>query len=133
VNLRPLTREARQLALLWGVVVVSVLALRPFWLALAPLMPACPFRQITGIPCPSCGSTHAAVALMHGRLGVALAANPLAAIAGVVFLAGGLVAPLWAALGWPVPNVPAPLPRWMRTVLATGLLVGWAYLIMKSQ
>ena len=102
------------MALLWGVVTVSTVVLRPFSLAVAPLMPACPFRAITGIPWPTCGSTHAAVALMHGRLGAALAANPLATLAGIAFFAGGLAAPLWAALRWPVPDVPAPLPGWLR-------------------
>ena len=38
--LRPLAREDRQIALLWGVLAASSLLLRPFWLTLAPLMPA---------------------------------------------------------------------------------------------
>jgi hypothetical protein len=130
VSLRPPTREERQLALLWGVAAASALVLRPFWLAVAPLMPACPFRQITGVPCPTCGSTHAAVALMHGRLGAALAANPLAAFAGIAFFAGGIVAPLWAALGWPVFSVPAPLPRWLRATLVAAIVANWAWLLM---
>ncbi len=129
MRLRPPTREERQLAFLWGVVTASVVVLRPFWLAAAPLLPACPFRAITGIPCPTCGSTHAAVALMHGRLGAALAANPLAVLAGVAFLAGGLAAPLWAALGWPVLDVPAPLPRWLRAALVVVIVANWAWLI----
>ncbi len=127
---RPPTREERQLAFLWGVVTVSTVVLRPFWLALAPLLPACPFRAITGIPCPTCGSTHAAVALMHGRVGAALAANPLAALVGAAFLVGGLVAPLWAALGWPVPEVPAPLPRWLRAAIVATIVANWAWLIV---
>ncbi len=129
MSLRPPTREERQLALLWGVAAASALVLRPFWLAVAPLMPACPFRAITGIPCPTCGSTHAAVALMHGRLGAALAANPLATFAGIAFFAGGLAAPVWAALRWPVLDVPAPLPRWLRAAIVAALLASWAYLI----
>ena len=30
--------------------------------------PGCLFRLITGLPCPSCGLTHAFIALGHGRL-----------------------------------------------------------------
>ncbi len=130
MKLRPPTREERQLARLWGGVAASTLVLRPFWLAMAPLMPACPFRAITGIPCPTCGTTHAALALMHGRLGAALAANPLATLAGVAFFAGGLAAPLWAALGWPVPDVPAPLPRWLRGVIVATIVANWAWLVL---
>jgi len=40
--------EERQVALLWGVVAISSIALRPFWLALAPFAPRCPFRVLTG-------------------------------------------------------------------------------------
>ena len=130
MRFRPPTREERQLALLWGVVAVAVAVLRPFWLAVAPLMPACPFRAITGIPCPTCGSTHAAVALMHGRLGAALAANPLATFAGIAFFAGGLAAPVWAALRWPVLDVPAPLPRWLRAAIVATIVANWAWLVL---
>ena len=105
------------------------LLLRPFWLGLAPLVPGCPFRAITGIPCPTCGTTHVAVALMHGHLGAALAANPLVALAGLFFVAGGLLAPLWAAVNWPVPEVPTPLPGWARAAIVAMLLADWAYLI----
>jgi hypothetical protein len=38
----------------------------------------CLFRAITGIPCPFCGGTTAAVHLGHGDLRGALAASPLA-------------------------------------------------------
>jgi len=125
-------REERQLAWLWGVVAVCSLLLRPFWLMLAPFVPACPFRAITGIPCPTCGTTHAALALLNGRLGDAFSANPLAALAGVGLVVGGLIAPVWATFNGPVPEIPTPLPRWARAAIVAVLLAGWAYLIMKS-
>lgn len=117
------------MALLWGVVALSSLFLRPFWLAAAPLMPACPFRTITGAPCPSCGTTHAAVALLEGRVLDAFSANPLAAIAGVLFVAGGVLAPVWAALNGPMLEIPVPLPRWLRAAILGALLADWAYVI----
>ncbi|GAB1643616.1 DUF2752 domain-containing protein [Krasilnikovia sp. MM14-A1259] len=36
----------------------------------------CPLRALTGIPCPACGLTTAAVVLVRGDVGAALAANP---------------------------------------------------------
>jgi hypothetical protein len=119
-------------ALLWGVVALGSIALRPFWLALAPFAPVCPFRALTGVPCPTCGTTHAAVALLHGEFGSALAANPLAAVAGIGFLTGGLIAPVWAAFAWPVPVLPAPLPRWARALMGMVLLASWVYVIAVS-
>jgi hypothetical protein len=125
-------REERQLAWLWGTVAVCSLLLRPFWLALVPFVPVCPFRAITGIPCPTCGTTHAALALLNGRFGDAFVANPLAALAGIVFVAGGLLAPVWATFNWSVPEIPTPLPRLARAATVAVLLAGWAYLIVKS-
>lgn len=40
----------------------------------------CPLRDATGIPCPTCGGTHAAVALAHGDVAAALGINPLVAV-----------------------------------------------------
>jgi hypothetical protein len=129
---RDALREEKQLAWLWGVAAASSLLLRPFWLALAPLAPACPFRAITGIPCPTCGTTHAAVALLHGDLTAALAANPLASLAGLAFAVGGLLAPLWAVLKLPMLEIPSPLPRWARCGLVTVLLANWVIVIVTS-
>ena len=39
---RPPDREGRQIAFLWAVAAVSALVLRPVWLVVVPLLPACP-------------------------------------------------------------------------------------------
>ena len=36
----------------------------------------CPFRLMTGLPCPGCGLTRSWVYLLHGQPGAATAANP---------------------------------------------------------
>lgn len=52
--------------------------------AIAALLPAggiedgpvlCPFRALTGLPCPGCGLTRSWVYLMHGDIGSSLASN----------------------------------------------------------
>ncbi|MEI7056397.1 DUF2752 domain-containing protein [Nocardioides sp. CCNWLW239] len=67
-------------------------------IAIATLLPAggiedgpvlCPFRLLTGLPCPGCGLTRSWVYLMHGDLGSSLASNwfgPLLVL-GVIVLA----------------------------------------------
>ncbi|MCG6963419.1 MAG: DUF2752 domain-containing protein [Acidobacteria bacterium] len=127
---RKLRREERQLAFLWGVLVASAFLLRPLWLVLAAFLPKCAFRSLTGIPCPTCGSTHAALAALHGHPLQALTANPLVALAGAAFVLGGLIAPLWAGVNLPIPATPRPWPLWFRITLGAVILANWAYLIV---
>jgi hypothetical protein len=50
----------------------------------------CPFRRLTGLPCPGCGLTRSWVYLVHGDVHAALWANPFGpvTIAAVLALAG---------------------------------------------
>ncbi len=41
----------------------------------------CPFRRLTGLPCPGCGLTRSWVDLMHGRVADAMAANAFGIVA----------------------------------------------------
>lgn len=56
----------------------------------------CLLRATTGVPCPFCGGTTAAVDLGNGHLSAALAASPLGVAMLVAWLAFGVVrAPQW--------------------------------------
>lgn len=58
--------------------------------AVLPWLPGCPFRALTGWPCPGCGMTRALLALGQLRLADAVAAHPLAPallVAMIAFLA----------------------------------------------
>lgn len=129
---RSITREERQLVLLWLVAAASALVLRPLWLVLAPHLQPCVFRSLTGLPCPTCGTTHAAVAFLHGNLASAFASNPLAALAAVLFVAGAPIATVWAFAGRAAVELPRPLPRWVRYGLVGVIAVNWLYLIVAS-
>lgn len=90
----------------------------------------CPFRTVTGLLCPGCGSGRALHHLLHGEVGLALAHNPLvppaAAVLGVLYLA-------WALRSWapavaarlPAGRGPVHPPGWVGA-LATLLLVAFA-------
>lgn len=113
-----------------------VLASRPLWPAAAQVLPACPFYTLFHLPCPSCGSTRALLALGQGQLGAALAANPL------LVLAVGLVtaaACLWAgafALGRPLPpwvrQLERSWPPWLRLAVASALVANWLWLVAST-
>ncbi len=115
---------------LWGVVVVASLSLRRLWLKLTPFLPRCAFRQLTGIPCPTCGSTHAMIALLHGELARALTANPLVTITGLAFAIGGLIAPVLALARVPIPAIRLRFPLWARLLVISIVLANWGYLIL---
>jgi hypothetical protein len=129
VKARRATREEGQLAFMWLVAAVSAVALRPVWLALAPFFRPCVFRSLTGIPCPTCGTTRAATAFLDGDLITAFAANPLATTGGLLFVVGAPLAVIWALARWPLPVLPTPLPSWVRIGVILLIAANWFYII----
>jgi hypothetical protein len=132
VTTRIATREERQLAYLWLAAAASAVSLRPLWLTIAPLLRPCIFRSLTGVPCPSCGTTRAAMAFLDGDIVAALAANPLAAVSGLIFVIGAPLAVLWAAARWPVPVLATPVPGWARVGAVALVAANWLYVISAS-
>lgn len=89
----------------------------------------CPLKGLAGIPCATCGMTHAFVHLAHGDVALALAASPLgAALAGGAWLYALLDgARVLVGAPFPVPSAGA-----LRAVTALGvaaLLANWAWLL----
>ena len=84
----------------------------------------CPFKALTGLPCPGCGATRAAYQLMHGNLGAAIQFNAVA-----VFVIFPLL--LGAYLAWAIPRFGGPtlirlrMPNWLAWSLLVVLLVWW--------
>ena len=82
------------------------------------VVPSCPLRTLTGIPCPLCGSTRGVIAAVHGHLGHALALNPASLL--VLVLAAMLV------FGWRVERVR--IPVWC---IVAVFAVLWSYQLFK--
>lgn len=55
----------------------------------------CPFRLITGLECPSCGSQRALHALLHGEFGAALRFNPF-----LLLSIPYLLLVIWGSVSW---------------------------------
>ncbi len=66
--------------------------------------PGCVFHKMTGLPCPLCGGTRAASALLHGDVQRAFHLNPLSLIAVAALLAAGAIFGWEAARGRPATN-----------------------------
>lgn len=62
------------------------------WLLLVPEFPVhtCIFKQATGLPCPSCGSTRSVQALLHGHWLQIFRYNPLGIITFIMVMAGAI-------------------------------------------
>ena len=97
-------RAGRALGLYWGAVAaVSILA-APLIPEASAWLPPCLFRRLAGFPCPTCGATRAAIALVRLDPMAAWVSNPLVTLTYVAFLAGGLIAGIAAAAGHPFPE-----------------------------
>jgi len=98
-------------------------------LGLAP----CRFRALFGVPCPGCGVTTAVSHLSHGHPLLALEAQPLGFVIGVLALLLPLVATLrvvrGADLGADVAR--AARPR-LAVVAAALVLAAWAYQLLRA-
>ncbi len=118
----------RQLGFCWAGVVLALCALSPFGPAFASQLWHCPFKTLTGFPCPSCGTTRAALALARFDFWGALVSYPLPTIAWLLFLLGGLGAGWLAWQNRPLPQLP-PLSGWTKFAIIAAILANWAYAI----
>ena len=118
----------RALGLCWGAAAAASIALAPLANRAAELAPACLFRSMTGLPCPTCGSTRAVLALARLDLAGAVVLNPLAAAAAIVFVAGGLIAAIAALAGRPL-REPQRYPPAARIALLAAVAANWVWLL----
>jgi hypothetical protein len=92
----------------------------------------CPLRALAGIPCATCGMTHAFVHLARGEVAAAVGASPLGALlaAGAwLFAAVDLVR---VAVGLPLPVPPARAVRAAVVLGVAALLLNWTYLLVRE-
>ena len=119
----------RQVALLWGGVAALLIAISPWASQFAGGLWGCTFKSLTGIACPTCGTTRAAMALARFDVVTAMTHYPLPTVGWIVFLGGGLTAAAMTLIGWTPPEIPSRLPGWARAAVVAALLVNWVYAI----
>jgi hypothetical protein len=120
---------SRSIALWWGAVAAALIGLSPWAPDLAGNLWGCTFKALTGLACPTCGTTRAALALARFDVHTALTHYPLPALGWILFLGGGLAAAGMALAGRTPPAIPTRLPGWARAAVVSALLLNWAYSI----
>ncbi|MFI5792186.1 DUF2752 domain-containing protein [Streptomyces sp. NPDC051677] len=114
----PRRHRAREAWLGGGLLAVVALAAALFDPTRPGRFPTCPFRALTGLDCPGCGSLRALHELTHGHALAAVDHNALL----VVFLPFGVVVWLRAVTGAPAAWV---LPVWAARAVPV-VVVLWA-------
>lgn len=121
--------------LIWGSLLILAAVLGDAWLSLGLPTPLCPLHAFCKIPCPTCGSTRAADALLHGDVKTAFIHNPLMAAA----LLAAAVYLLYAAVviigRLPRLRIEALSPTETRAIRVLAILLiaaNWLYLILRG-
>ena len=92
-------------AMLIGAAIIPVT-----WLTTTPSL--CPFKRVTGLPCPGCGMTRSVVTLLHGDLAASLYYHPLG-IAVVAICLGLIAVDGWVWLRSTARGGPSRSPSWL--------------------
>ncbi len=110
------------LGVLWGVSTVHIDT------------PLCPFKAMTGLPCPGCGGLRVFRLLCDLRFGEALILNPLSVLL-IVFLAVSaiwLVADIIRDRQSYISFMTRRWPRWIVIVIVIIILLNWVWNIFKG-
>ena len=94
----------------------------------------CPFRDATGLPCPTCFGLRALAAIGRGEIGAGILLQPGIALAALAALAGGAVSLVLLLLRRPpLRLLPASVPRRpvLLGLLVAAALANWAFILFR--
>jgi hypothetical protein len=92
----------------------------------------CPFLALTGLPCGTCGMTHAFVLLAHGDVAEALRWSPAGAVLAAVGWTAACADVVRVAAGRSLPAVTPSLLRRASIAGVAAFLVNWAWLMVRG-
>jgi Protein of unknown function (DUF2752) len=100
------------------------------WLYFGLPWPKCWLRHLFGVPCPTCGSTRCALALLQGHLAQAFLLNPLSFVLYLAVLLTDLYAAAVVFLNAPVLRLKRfEIKKTLAITLSTLVIVNWSYLL----
>ncbi len=114
--------------LIWLAVTITSAVFLLMWLRIGLPLPQCTFRALFGIPCVTCGATHAALAFFRGNFAAAWRFNPLATLSLIAIVLYDAYALL--ALVRLTPRLRVAISRRYLLPLISGVaLLNWIYLL----
>ena len=120
---------------LWLSVSLASLAFAWLWLRLGLPLLRCTLHELTGCPCPTCGTTRGVRFALGGDFGAAFAINPLAFCAFVALALYDVYAATVLALRLPRLRLDA-VPPWFgkkaRIAVAAIIAGNWAWLFWRG-
>ncbi len=129
---RPLAPGETDHEQLWLALSIGSVLLLAAWLTLHLPWPVCVFHALTGHPCPTCGATRAAIALLHGDVGTAWHWNPLAFVVYCALALGNVYLLIAIATGAPrlrVAQITSTEVKFLRGLAVVLVLANWLYLL----
>jgi hypothetical protein len=119
-----------EFGVIYGVIALIILGVAG-WPPILSLAPGCVFKTLTGIPCPTCGSTRSLVHLSHGDIVPAFFMNPLVTLAMVTTVLYFLISLI--TLAFDLPRIRCMLTDKEKSIVkaaaVTLLLAQWSYLM----
>jgi hypothetical protein len=112
----------RLLAFIYLAIALLLALAFSFWGPVIEHTAFCPLRRSLGLPCPTCGGTHAALALVRLNPAEALRQNPLVTLAALLLV-------LWVGLA----SLTTVVPSWRREIALTEggrRLLRWAVVLL---
>ena len=107
---------------IWLAIAVAGIYLFIFEPGQSGYFPPCPFRALTGLNCPSCGTTRCLHQLLHGNVSAGFKLNPLFVVA-LPFLIWALLAYTNSAIAGGPPRPANVKPRYVWSLV--GLIISF--------
>jgi hypothetical protein len=131
--LKKKTPDQIEFGIIYGGIAIVALCVGRL-LPVLSIVPDCVFKGLTGVPCPTCGSTRSMVHLAHGDVMSAVAMNPLTALSMITALAYFIASIIM--LVYDLPRVRYILSNREKNVMRMAavmmLVMQWVYLIIQS-
>ena len=133
IQMQLANRARRQVWLIYAILGLTLFLTARYAVNLLSWLPPCPFRTLTGIPCPICGATRAGICFAQFQWSRAFFENPLFFLLYMTLIVWGLFSlislPTHKTLSMELNKREKKLAY---KLLILMLLLNWAYLIMRT-